>query len=68
MIMLSHQVLPHTNQVHLIMIKAVQSNGSGSQVGNVFYDDGILVLTDTGSLKQAAVNEDGTIYGSYFKI
>ena len=35
------------------------------QVGNVFYDDGILVLTDTGSLKQAAVNEDGTIKAGY---
>ena len=43
------------------------ANGSGSQVGNVFYDDGILVLTDTGSLKQAAVNEDGTIYGHTLK-
>ena len=30
------------------------ANGSGSQVGNVFYDDGILVLTDTGSLKQSS--------------
>ena len=46
--------------------KAIQGNGSGSQVGNVFYDDGILVLTDTGSLKQA-VNEDGTIYGHTLK-
>ena len=27
----------------------VASNGSGSQVGNVFYEHGIMVITDTGS-------------------
>lgn len=43
------------------------ANGSGSQVGNVFYEDGIIVLTDTGSLRQAAVNDDGTIYGHTLK-
>ena len=30
--------------------QGVQSNGSGSQVGNIFYEHGVIVLTDTGSL------------------
>ena len=29
--------------------QGVQSNGSGSEVGNVFYSQGLIVLTDTGS-------------------
>ena len=29
--------------------QGVQSNGSGSEVGNVFYEHGIMVITDTGS-------------------
>ena len=32
--------------------KTPDSNNSGSVVGNVFYDDGILVVTDTGSYSQ----------------
>jgi len=31
---------------------AVASNGSGSEVGNVFYSQGLIVLTDTGSYTQ----------------
>ena len=45
----------------------VTSNGSGSQVGNVFYDEGLIILTDTGSLRQAIVDDNGTIYGHTLK-
>ena len=34
----------------------VASNGSGSEVGNVFYSQGLIVLTDTGSYTQDATS------------
>ena len=40
-------------------MKAPDSNNSGSIVGNVFYDDGIIVITDTGSYSAV-----GTLEGS----
>jgi hypothetical protein len=40
-------------------MKAPDANNSGSLVGNVFYDDGIIVITDTGSYSTV-----GTLEGS----
>ena len=35
---------------------AVTANGSGSVVGNIFYNDGMAVITDTGSYKDVGTN------------
>jgi hypothetical protein len=40
--------------------QGIDSNGSGSQVGNVFYEHGVIVLTDTGSLVNAGASRNGT--------
>ena len=40
--------------------QGIDSNGSGSQVGNVFYEQGVIVLTDTGSLVNAGARASGT--------
>ena len=40
--------------------QGIDSNGSGSQVGNIFYEQGIIVLTDTGSLVNAGAKRNGT--------
>ena len=37
--------------------KEPDSNGSGSVVGNVFYDDGLIVITDTGSYSGVGLGE-----------
>ena len=41
--------------------QGVQSNGSGSQVGNIFYEHGVIVLTDTGSLVNAGAKRSGSV-------
>ena len=47
--------------------QGIDSNGSGSQVGNIFYEQGIIVLTDTGSLVNAGarLSGTGTIYDGH---
>ena len=40
--------------------QGIESNGSGSQVGNIFYEHGVIVLTDTGSLVNAGAKRNGT--------
>ncbi len=41
--------------------------GSGSQVGNIFYEHGIIVITDTGSLINAGVKSDDELEGHTLK-
>ena len=47
--------------------QGILANGSGSQVGNIFYEHGVLVLTDTGSLIHAGVNSAGEFGGHTLK-
>tara|TARA_Y100000593_G_scaffold81371_1_gene152232 strand:+ start:313 stop:1416 length:1104 start_codon:yes stop_codon:yes gene_type:complete len=46
--------------------KTPDSNMSGSVVGNVFYDDGVIVITDTGSYKNVALGEGSNGYSLQF--
>ena len=39
--------------------RSASANGSGSQVGNVFYEHGILVFTDTGSYSNVGTGKGG---------
>ena len=41
--------------------QGVQSNGSGSEIGNVFYEHGQLVITDTGSYSNAGTDTGHTL-------
>ena len=44
--------------------ESLSTGGSGSQVGNIFYEQGVLVFTDTGSYKDVGF---GTSYNLEFK-
>ena len=44
--------------------QGIDSAGSGSQIGNVFYEQGLLVITDTGSYSQVG---RGTSYSLEFQ-
>ena len=44
--------------------ESLSTGGSGSQVGNIFYEQGMLVFTDTGSYKDVGF---GTSYNLEFK-
>ena len=44
--------------------QGILSNGSGSQVGNIIYQHGILVITDTGSLDNAGTETHDLTYRS----
>tara|TARA_A100001201_G_scaffold106263_1_gene90883 strand:+ start:27 stop:1040 length:1014 start_codon:yes stop_codon:yes gene_type:complete len=41
--------------------QGVQSNGSGSEVGNVIYEHGQIIITDTGSYSDAGTNTGHTL-------
>ena len=41
--------------------QGVQSNGSGSEVGNVFYEHGQIIITDTGSYSNAGTDTGHTL-------
>ena len=41
--------------------QGVQSNGSGSEVGNVFYEHGQIVITDTGSYSDSGTSTGHTL-------
>ena len=47
--------------------RSASANGSGSQVGNVFYEHGILVFTDTGSYSNVGTGKGGDGFSLQFE-
>ena len=47
--------------------RSASANGSGSQVGNVFYEHGILVFTDTGSYSNVGTGKGGNGFQLQFE-
>ena len=47
--------------------RSASANGSGSQVGNIFYEHGILVFTDTGSYSNVGTGKGGDGFSLQFE-
>ena len=47
--------------------RSASANGSGSQVGNIFYEHGLLVFTDTGSYSNVGTGKGGDGFSLQFE-